>query len=250
MSTEAGRPFTARYLGRVDYGDAWKLQQTMLQARIDGAIGDVVFLLEHSPVITLGRGADAANVVASAEVLEREGITQFATERGGDVTYHGPGQLVAYPIVDLKPGRCDVRAYVRSLSRVMSRVLAAHGVASGHLSDHIGVWVQRHDIAHWPWPEHAVSTELESVHLAKIGAIGVKLSRWVTMHGFALNLTTNLDHFGLIVPCGIAQHPMTSLLELTGKLLTVRDAARQAADAFATEWNAPMTWEDATCGVD
>ena len=250
MSTEPRRPFTARYLGRVDYGDAWTMQQYLLQERIAGNIGDTVLLLEHAPVITLGRGADAQHVVASPELLAREGISQYATERGGDVTYHGPGQLVAYPIVDLKPEHCDVRAYVRSLSRVMSRVLSAHGVASGHLSDYIGVWVQEHDRAHWPWPENAVSTELDSVPLAKIGAIGVKLSRWVTMHGFALNLTTNLEHFGLIVPCGITAHPMTSLLALTGKSLSVRDAAHTAAAAFAAEWNAPMTWEDATCGVD
>ncbi len=250
MSIEAGRPFTARYLGRVEYGEAWAMQQSMLQARIEGTIGDTVLLLEHPPVVTLGRGADAQNIVASPEQLAREGISQYATERGGDVTYHGPGQLVAYPIVDLKPNRCDVRAYVRSLSRVMSRVLSAHGVASGYLSDYIGVWVQDQEHALWPWPENAVSRELNSVHLAKIGAIGVKLSRWVTMHGFALNLTTNLEHFELIVPCGITAHPLTSLLALTGKSLSVRDAAMQAAESFSVEWNAPMTWEDAACGVD
>lgn len=244
------RQLTARWLGRVDYEVAWKMQHTLMQERIEGRIGDTVLLLEHTPVITMGRGADRAHIVASSEVLAREGIQVHETERGGDVTYHGPGQLVAYPIVDLKPDRCDVRAYVRSLSRVMSEVLRSEGVESGHLSDFIGVWVQAEASGAWPWSENVRSTELGSTQLAKIGAIGVKLSRWVTMHGFALNLCTKLEHFGYIVPCGISEHPMTSLEALTGKKLDVRMAAQRAALAFGREWGAEVAWEDAACAAD
>lgn len=239
----SSRPLTARWMGRVPYGSTWELQQAMVQQRIEGAIGDTVLLLEHEPVITLGRGAARAHVIAPEALLAAEGIELFSTERGGDVTYHGPGQLVAYPIVDLKPDRCDVRSYVRSLSRVMSRIARSEGVASGHLSDFIGVWVNEQDPTMWPWEEHVESKDLGATHIAKIGAIGVKLTHWVTMHGFALNLTTNLEHYRHIVPCGIVEHPVTTLQALTGRALGVREAAERALDAFGAEWACDVRWE-------
>jgi lipoyl(octanoyl) transferase len=233
------RSITAQWLGRVPYGDALALQERLVEQRIKGEIGDTLLLLEHDPVITLGRGAKEANVLAGEAMRRALGVAYFETGRGGDVTYHAPGQLVAYPIFDLKPDRCDVRKYVRDLARVMIALAADHGVAAGMVEGDakmIGVWVDRDAPAAWRDPP-----EPAAQRLAKIGAIGVRLSRWVTMHGFAFNASTDLRGFELIVPCGISALGVTSLEALGAEAPAVRDLAMQACVHFATVFDAEVT---------
>ncbi len=214
------------WLGRRAYEPIHALQKRLVEARAQQAMGDVILLVEHAPVITLGRGADPANVLFSAAALAERGVDRVETGRGGDVTYHGPGQLVGYPILDLRPDRCDVRAYVRALAEVMILVAREHHVEAGVVDGLIGAWVDAEAPSEWAGAEWARS-------LAKLGAIGVRLSRWVTMHGFALNLAVDLDAFSLIVPCGIKDHPVTSIHTLTGKRPVVRDVALASAPILA-----------------
>jgi len=205
-----------RRLGRVEYGEALGLQRTLVEARRSGKIGDTLLLLEHPPVITLGarsRGA-RTNVVASGDALQAAGVAVHETGRGGDVTYHGPGQLVGYPILDLRPDRQDVHQYVRDLEEVLIRAIARFGVEGVRVPGLSGVWVG------------AEGRE------AKVAAIGVRVSRWITSHGFALNVTTDLTHFQLIVPCGIADRGVTSLEHLTGHAVPLADAEDAIVDAM------------------
>ena len=194
-------PLSVRRLGRVDYADGLELQKTLVEDRRAGRIGDTLLLLEHPPVITLGvksRGK-STNIVASPEQLSAAGVDVFDTGRGGDVTYHGPGQLVGYPIFDLNPDRRDVHRYVRDLEEVLILALAAFGISGVRVQGLTGVWVGP------PGRE------------AKVAAIGVRISRWITSHGFALNVSTDLGHFGLIVPCGIVDRGITSIERLVGR---------------------------------
>jgi lipoyl(octanoyl) transferase len=182
-------------LGLIDYQAGLDLQAVLVEDRRAGRISDTLLLLEHPPVITLGvktRHGDK-HIVASSEELALQGVTVHETGRGGDVTYHGPGQLVGYPIFDLKPERCDVHRYVRDLEEVLIVALREFGIEGVRVKGLSGVWVG---------PEG-----LER----KIAAIGVRISRWITSHGFALNVATDLRHFQLIVPCGIADRGVTSV---------------------------------------
>jgi lipoyl(octanoyl) transferase len=178
-------------LGRIGYGEALELQRTLVEKRKQGLIPDQFLIVEHPHVVTLGRNAKAGNVLASETALERAGVALFPTDRGGDVTYHGPGQIVGYPILDLREWKRDVVAYVRALEQTIIDALEEFGVAAGRLEGCTGCWVDGR----------------------KIAAIGVHISRWVTSHGFALNVTTDLRYFQYIVPCGLTR-PVTSMAEL------------------------------------
>jgi lipoyl(octanoyl) transferase len=234
------RRFVPVWLGRVPYREAHTLQQRLVERRTAREIPDTLLLLEHDPVVTMGRSAKGEHVLFSAESLRARGVDLVETERGGDVTFHGPGQLVAYPIFDLAPDRPDVRRYVRDLVRVMALLATDHGLGVGPRDDLIGAWVDLDSPHQWPGQElnHAP---------AKIGAIGVKISRWVTMHGFALNASTALADFGLIVPCGIAEHPVTSLASLgVTPVPSVEALARRAVAHFETVFGAtaePMAYQ-------
>lgn len=233
MSDERpARRFDPVWLGRVGYRDAHALQQRLVERRTAREIPDTLLLLEHDPVVTMGRSAKGEHVLFSADSLRARGVDLVETERGGDVTYHGPGQLVAYPIFDLAPDRPDVRRYVRDLVRVMSLLAADHGLGVGPRDDLIGAWIDLDSPHQWPGQERNLAP-------AKLGAIGVKISRWITMHGFALNASTALSDFGLIVPCGISQHPVTSLEALgVTPVPSVEALARRAVAHFETVFGA------------
>jgi lipoyl(octanoyl) transferase len=234
------RSFTAHWLGRIRYAEAHALQERLVDARIRREIGDTLLLLEHEPVVTLGRGAHAENVLVSRAELERRGVDLVETARGGDVTFHGPGQLVAYPIFDLHPERLDVRRYVRDLARVMIALASAHGVEASFLegdSKLVGVWADEASPATWPGDPRQPGG---ATRPAKLGAIGVKLSRWVTMHGFAFNVSTDLASYGLIVPCGITAYGVTSLERLgkLGDFSALEDVAGESVECVARVFEA------------
>jgi lipoyl(octanoyl) transferase len=200
--------------------------ERLFDERRAGTLGDTVLLVEHEPVITFGRGAHEENLLLSREALRARGVELAAAARGGDVTLHAPGQLVCYPILDLMPERCDVRRYVGDLRETMRRLAADYGVAGGPVEGLIGLWVDAARPHEWRGAGQAEQ-------LAKLGAIGVRISRWVTMHGFAFNLTTDLSLYELIVPCGISAHGVTSIEALTTVTVPPRDAARRAFELLA-----------------
>ena len=194
------------------------MQKALVEERRAGRIPNLLLLLQHPPVITLGvRKSSRNNVTATEAQLASRGVEVHDTGRGGDVTYHGPGQIVGYPILDLRPDRCDVHRYVRDLEEVMIRVCADCGVTAGRVSGMSGAWVGAE----------------------KIGAIGVRISRWITSHGFAFNVSTDLRYFDLIVPCGIQDRGVTSLERLLGRPIDLQDAANRLTahfcDVFARE---------------
>jgi lipoyl(octanoyl) transferase len=215
-------------LGTVDYATGLRLQQSLVELRKARKIADVLLLLEHPPVITLGRNARRQNLLASPELLARKGVELFECDRGGDITFHGPGQLVGYPIFDLRGFRPRVGAveFIRRLEEVLIRSCAEFGVACERLKGLTGVWT---------------SEEREQ---AKIAAIGVHISRGVTSHGFALNVNTGMDYFQLIVPCGIASKPLTSLAQETGAPLDLDEVARAVARHFAEVFASDVKWVD------
>lgn len=192
-------------LGLLSWAQAYALQQRVVAARKAGEIADVFLLCEHPHVITLGRSANRANLLASEHVLAQKGVELHPTNRGGDITYHGPGQIVGYPIVNLNPIKRDVGWYVRMLEEAMIRASAAFGVSAFRVPGKTGIWVK------------AGATE------EKLAAIGVHLSRWVTSHGFAFNVSTDLRYFDLIVPCGIADRKATSLEKILSRAVSLQD---------------------------
>jgi lipoyl(octanoyl) transferase len=212
LTSATARVLEVRRLGVIGYGEGLELQQSLVEQRKAGSIPDQLLLLEHPPVITLGVKTrnDRGHIVASADSLARQGVEVFETGRGGDVTYHGPGQLVGYPIIDLKPDRCDVHRYVRDLEEVLIRTAAAFGIDAGRSPGLTGVWVGQD----------------------KLAAIGVRISRWVTSHGFALNVTTDLSHFDFIIPCGIVGRGVTSIQRLLGRPVPLEDVESAVTDAF------------------
>jgi lipoyl(octanoyl) transferase len=211
----SGRTIGVRQLGVLDYGAAIDLQRTLVEDRRAGRVGDTLLLLEHPPVITLGAKTRGRrdHLVATPEQLAAAGVAVYETGRGGDITYHGPGQLVGYPILDLRPDRCDVHRYVRDLEDVLIRAVATFGVAARRVPGLTGAW--------------AGPTGREE----KIGAIGVRISRWITSHGFALNVSTDLDPFTWIVPCGIVDRGVTSIERLLGRRVKMSDVVEAVAHA-------------------
>jgi len=201
-------------LGRIGYAEAFDLQQRLVEERKRGAIPDQLLLLEHPHTITLGRNGRMENLLAGEPALRAAGIVFHASDRGGDITYHGPGQLVGYPILDLKPDRCDVHRYVRDLEEVLISAVGCFGLTGHRLPGLSGVWVGS------PGRE------------AKLAAVGVRISRWVTSHGFALNVNTNLEHFGTIVPCGISDRGVTSLERLLGHSVPLSDVEDAVLESF------------------
>ena len=204
-------------LGLVEYGAAWELQRRVVAARKAGGVPDVLLLCEHPHVITLGRNGKRTNLLASDHVLGQMGVSFFETNRGGDITYHGPGQLVGYPILNLSEIRRDVGWYVRSLEEAMIRASADLGVSGRRVAGRTGVWVDG-------------GKEVKEIKdEEKLAAIGVHLSRWVTSHGFAYNVSTDLRYFDLIVPCGIAGKRATSLEKLLGRRVEIKEVAPRIA---------------------
>ena len=215
------RELTVRRLGRVRYADALELQAQLVADRQAGRIGDTLLLLEHEPVFTLGRNARRENVLLAEDVLRARGFEVFEVGRGGDVTYHGPGQVIGYPILDLSPDRRDVHRYVRDLEEVMIRVCTDYGIAASRIAGLTGAWVGD----------------------AKIGAIGVRIARWVTSHGFAFNVANDLAPFGFIVPCGIRERGVTSLEQVLGRPVEVEEAMSRLTGRFREVFGVPATPE-------
>jgi len=206
-------------LGLISYTEAFALQQRIVAARKSNSIDDVLLLCEHPPVITLGRNGNRENLLASENVLRQKNVQFHETNRGGDITYHGPGQIVGYPILDLSRIKQDVHWYVRTLEQVMIRASADLGISAYRIPGKTGIWV-----ASDPTEE-------------KLAAIGVHISRWVTSHGFAYNVSTDLPNFDLIVPCGIANRKATSLEKLLGRSVPLNEVKphliRHFAELFA-----------------
>src|SRR5882672_11213051 len=201
-----------RRLGLVPYADALALQKELVEERRHGRIGDVLLLVEHPHVLTLGVRGDGgrSHILVTDDTLAERGVDIHETGRGGDITYHGPGQIIGYPIIDLKPDRCDVHRYVRDLEEVLIRVAADYGLAGERVKGLTGVWIGGE----------------------KVAAIGVRIARWITSHGFALNVTTDLEYFGLIVPCGIADRGVTSLSKLVGHRVDRREVEDRVVQRF------------------
>jgi lipoyl(octanoyl) transferase len=245
-------------LGTIDYATGLRLQQRLVELRKNNEIGDVLLLLEHTPVITLGRNAKSKNIVASPELLAKRGVEVFESDRGGDVTFHGPGQLVGYPIFDLRslPSEDEKRKtvgaieYVRRLEEVLIRTCADFRIPTKRICGLTGVWtnpenstecVGTGDLAR---PVERSSTSRSSNEEAKVAAIGVHISRAVTSHGFALNINTDLSYFDLIIPCGITAKPVTSIAKELGRELAIQDIAHAVTRNFGVVFGSQILWLD------
>lgn len=205
-----------RRLGAVGYREALELQRSLVDRRAAGDLGDTLLLLSHPPVVTLGRASDPAHVIAPADRLAALGVERIETDRGGDVTFHGPGQVVGYPIVDLSARGRDLHRYMRDVEDVVIRALAEFGIEGRRVPGLTGVWVEG----------------------GKVAAIGIRVSRWIAHHGFALNVTTDLGFFDLIVPCGIQGRRVTSMAELLGREVECAPVEDALERAFAAVFGA------------
>jgi lipoyl(octanoyl) transferase len=201
----------AWWLGPVAYADGLRMQERAVERLRSGEGAEQFLLVEHPHVFTLGRGADGRNILADPVQLQAHSIEVHETGRGGDVTYHGPGQIVGYPIINLKPDRCDVHRYVRDLEESLIRSIADFGITGTRISGLSGVWVGDE----------------------KIAAIGVRIARWITSHGFALNVNTDLDYFRMIVPCGITDKGVTSISRLLGRTVDMQEVVESVTRHFA-----------------
>ena len=255
-------------LGALDYAEGLRLQRKLVDLRKAGQIGDVLLLLEHSPVITLGRNAKAVNVLASTEVLAARGVEVFECDRGGDVTFHGPGQLVGYPIFDLRgyessqlsavssqlqlssaveppPARRKTLGavdYVRRLEEVLIRTCGDFGIATRRVAGLTGVWTKDGRVVSGLRPDCGAEPRHHTTSEAKIAAIGVHISRSVTSHGFALNVNTDLSYFNLIVPCGITARPVTSMQKELGRDIDLNEVAQAVSRNFGGVFGSQMLW--------
>lgn len=205
-------------IGRTKYADAWELQRKVFSARQQHRIGDVILLTEHDHVYTLGKAADENHLLAKNEELSKMRVEVFWIDRGGDITYHGPGQIVGYPILNLNDYYNDIHRYLRELEEVLIRTLAEYAIAGTRESEFTGVWV----------------------HDEKIAALGVKVSKWVTMHGFALNVKTDLSYFDRIIPCGIFHKGVTSLQELLKAEIDLNEVQHKILHHFSHIFNAEI----------
>lgn len=257
-------------LGQVDYAEGLRLQRQLVDLRKAGEIGNVLLLLEHSPVITLGRNARAANVLASTEVLAARGVEVFDCDRGGDVTFHGPGQLVGYPIFDLRGYRSSqlsavssqlkpsdsaadlsqttrktlgVVDYLRRLEEVLIRTCGDFGIATQRMAGLTGVWTGPNRVGSGLRPDQSgLEARHHATAEAKIAALGVHISRSVTSHGFALNVNTDLSYFDLIVPCGITTKPVTSMQKELRREVDWNDVAQAVSRNFGSVFRSQMLW--------
>ncbi len=211
LSGISEKVYLADYLGVIPYEPALKLQQRLVQTRTEGKIPDVLLLLQHPPVFTLGRFRGKADIVVPRETLRQKGIAVFHTNRGGSITYHGPGQLVGYPILNLKENGLGVRTYIWKLEEIIIKLLLSLGIQGRRVTNCPGVWVDKEEIC----------------------SIGIHVSHHITMHGFALNVNTNLGHFEYINPCGIKGKVMTSISKILGYPLEVEAIIEALLDSFS-----------------
>jgi lipoyl(octanoyl) transferase len=240
-------------LGTVEYQAALALQKRLVAAKRAGELeADVLLLLEHPAVITLGRRGDDSNVVASPETLAKRGIPVHRVERGGDVTYHGPGQLVGYPIINLRrlPKREDIGCFVWAMQEAIIRTLASHAIPAERIEKVIGVWVRRPapSLEALPWAETYRATVREMVEAyedRKIAAIGARIEGWTSYHGFALNVNTDLTDFNLIVPCGLEDRGVTSMQVERGRSVEMAAVKAEVARHLAEQWGHQLVWKDA-----
>jgi len=247
-------------LGTVDYATGLRLQQQLVALRKEEKIVDVLLLLEHSPVLTLGRNAKAANVIASPELLAQRGVELFECDRGGDVTFHGPGQIVGYPIFDLrgfatpdgKRKTLGAVEFVRRLEEVLIRTCADFAIPTKRVPGLTGVWTDPNSLSSRAEENDSQNRSLESRDLlsagavhkaeAKLAALGIHISRFVTSHGFALNVNTDLTYFNLIIPCGITAKPVTSMQQELGKSLDMNAVAESISRNFGTVFSSQILW--------
>jgi len=239
-------------LGTLDYATGLRLQQKLVELRKEGCIGDVLLLLEHSPVITLGRNAKASNIIASSRELSDRGVEVFESDRGGDVTFHGPGQLVGYPIFDLrafpstdgKRTTLGIVEYVRRLEEVLIRSCAEFGIQTERVCGLTGVWTATKHVGTAASGRAAEQSSAKNSanEQAKIAAIGVHVSRSVTSHGFALNVDTDLSYFNLIIPCGIASKPVTSMAKVLDKSMDMVKVTNSVVRNFGDVFHSQILW--------